>query len=141
MNQDESIRKVCEWLVAAQNRFKNMYDHNIDREGYPAIQKAIKQLEDTKKISVGSCVYIWNRSNEDGSMPTYNSFKGYNKKYGEMIPIDLNDLINSDLVLWESGRNGMQPRFAQAIDNQTNYKWSGHTLKRKPSIVVKGLFV
>lgn len=141
MTQDDSIHAVCEWLVAAQNRFRNMDIAGIDRNGYPAIKEALKHLETTGKLTLGQCQYIWNRTDSRGAVPDYNHYKGYNKKFGEMIKINLNDLVNSNLVDWSSGRSCMQPSFAKAIADDTDYKWQTGKLVKKPMIPVRGLFV
>jgi len=132
--------KVCEWLVAAQTRFKNMDSAGIDRNGYPAIQEALQHLEKSGQLTVGQVQYIWNRTDARGAVPGYNKHLGYNKKYGEMIKINLNDLVDSDLVDWSSGRSCIQPMFAKAIAQDTEWHWKMNTLRRKPLTAVQGLF-
>ena len=133
--------RVCVWITAAQTRFKNMYDAGKDINGFPAIQKAIKHLESTGKLTVGQVQYIWNRSSPNGSIPKYNTFMGYDKKYGDIPNVSLKDLIDSDLVDWASGRNSMQPALAAAIARETDYKWQGNKLVKKPRTMASGLFV
>lgn len=132
--------RVCEWLVSAQNRFKNMYDAGIDENGYPAIQRAIRHLEDTGKLTVGQVQYVFNRTSVYGSVNKYNTYKGYDKKYGNMLPCSVADLLNSGLIDWTTGRHCMQPAFAQAIARETNYSWINGALKKKQSQPVTGLF-
>jgi len=132
--------RVCQWVIAAQNRFKNMYDAGIDKNGYPAIQKAVKHMEETGKLTVGQAQYIFNRTHEAGSVNKYNKFKGYDKKYGNMLPCSIPDLIDSDLIDWSTGRTNMQPEFAAAIARESKYHWFGGKLKRKESKPVTGLF-
>lgn len=132
--------RVCQWLVSAQNRFKNMYDAGIDENGYPQIQKAIRHLELTGQLTVGQAQYIFNRTHESGSVNKYNTYKGYDKKYGSMLPCSIQDLIDSDLINWQSGRTCMQPAFAKAIARETNYHWVNGALKKKKSQPIQGLF-
>lgn len=141
MENESASYRVCEWIIAAQNRFKNMYDAGIDLQGYPEIQKAIKHLQETGKLTVGQTQYVFNRTDESGSVSKYNTYKGYNKKYGEMLPCSVKDLVDSGLVDWASGRHCMQSAFAKAIAKETNYQWVNGQLKRKPSQIVQGLFV
>jgi hypothetical protein len=132
--------QVCEWLIAAQNRFKNMADAKIDPNGFPAIQEALQHLEKTGQLTVGQVQYIWNRTDSRGAVPDYNHYKGYNKKYGNMTTINLNDLIDSNLVDWQSGRSCIQPQFVKAIAQDTDWQWKMNTLRRKPMTPVQGLF-
>ena len=132
--------KVCEWLIAAQNRFKNMERAGIDKNGYPAIQEALEHLENSGQLTVGQVQYIWNRTDPRGAVPKYNTHLGYNKKYGEMTTINLNDLVDSNLVDWPSGRSCIQPNFAKAISQDTDWQWRLNTLRRKPMTPVQGLF-
>jgi hypothetical protein len=138
--QSSPSLRVCEWLISAQTRFKNMYDAGIDANGYPAIQRAIKHLEETGQLTVGAVQYVFNRTHDAGSVKKYNTYKGYDKKYGNMLPCSIPDLIDSNLVDWSTGRTCMQPAFARAIARETNYSWTAGTLKKKHSQPIQGLF-
>ena len=117
-----------------------MYDAGIDANGYPAIQRAIKHLEETGQLTVGAVQYVFNRTHDAGSVKKYNTYKGYDKKYGNMLPCSIPDLIDSNLVDWSTGRTCMQPAFARAIARETNYSWTAGTLKKKHSQPIQGLF-
>jgi hypothetical protein len=117
-----------------------MAEAGIDANGYPAIQRAIKHLEETGQLTVGQAQYVFNRTSVYGSVKNYNTYKGYDKKYGSMLPCSIPDLIASNLVDWSTGRTCMQPAFAKAIATETNYQWIAGTLKRKHSKPIEGLF-
>ena len=118
-----------------------MAEAGIDLNGYPQIQKAIKHLEETGQLTVGQAQYIFNRTHDAGSVNKYNTYKGYDKKYGSMLPCSVADLVESGLVDWTTGRTCMQPAFAKAIARETNYQWIAGTLKKKQSKPIEGLFV
>jgi hypothetical protein len=140
MSKDTPEYRVCQWVAAAEQRFKNMDLAGIDRNGYPAIQKAIKHLQETGQLTVGQAQYIWNRGDPRGAYPKYNKHLGFDKKYGSLININLNDLIDSNLVAWPTGRSCIQPNFAKALADDTDWHWSMNTLRRKPLKPVTGLF-
>ena len=132
--------RVCEWLMAAQTRFRNMDTANIDKNGYPAIQEALSHLEKTGQLTVGQAQYIFNRTHPKGAVPRYNTHLGYNKKYGEMLPCSIPDLVDSNLVDWASGRSCIQSQFAQAISDETDWEWRMNNLRRKGMKLASGLF-
>ena len=133
--------RVCEWLLSAQTRFRNMDTAGIDKAGYPAIQSALEHLEKTGQLTVGQAQYIFNRTHPKGAVPRYNTHLGYNKKYGNMLPCSINDLVDSNLVDWASGRSCIQPQFAQAISDETAWEWRMNNLRRKGMKPVQGLFL
>ena len=133
--------RVCAWLGSAYDRFKKMREQGIDMNGLPAINIALKNLEENGKLTVGSVGYLFSRSHPEGSLKEYNKYKNYHLKYGNILECPLQDLIDSNLVDWQSGRHNVMPvDLARAIAKDTDYEWKNDQLKRKPMQVVQGLF-
>ena len=133
-NLDEKntpLYRVSEWLCAAQNRFKNMHTAGVDSEGLRAFSKVVDEIADRQQITVGQFGYLFDRTHPQGKYPNYNTKFGYNRRYGEMITCDLNDIIDSDIVNWETGRPATNVK--QAIADNTDWHWHNGTLKRKPA--------
>ena len=53
MSKDQSVKAVANWLDSCQTRFKNMYNSNLDKNGWPAIQKAINNFNEKGYFTVG----------------------------------------------------------------------------------------
>lgn len=141
MSRDSSEYKVCTWLTAAHARFENMYHANLDLQGLPNINKAIEHLQDHGYLTVGQIQYLFDRTHPLGKIPNYNTHRKLNKRYGNMVQCNLNDLIDSNLVDWTTGRyNVIKPNLITAIDKETLWLWSTGNLHKKPLALVD-LFV
>jgi hypothetical protein len=124
------------WIQSALNRFENMYHAGLDLNGKAAIDKAIDHLHEKGKLTVGQVQYLFNRSHPKGHLSTYNTHRGYNKRYGDILVPNLKDLIDSDYVDWATGKNSvMQPALAQAIFDETDYEWRIGNIHKKPPVL------
>lgn len=124
------------WIQSALNRFENMYNAGLDLQGKPAIDIAITHLYEHGTLTVGHVQYLFDRSHHLGKLPKYNTHRGYNKKYGEIIPANLTAIIDSGLVDWTSGKNAIKPNLIQAIEQETLWEYkSGKLHKKAPKIV------
>jgi hypothetical protein len=140
-NQDQAIRNVSEWLATCQTRFKNMYDADLDKNGWPALQKALKNYEEKGYFTVGEITYLFNRTHPKGTYADYNTHKGYDKKFGSMMTCPLKDLIDSNLVNWRTGANGvMQPSLASAIKAETSWEFRMGNLRAQHNTAFSDLF-
>ena len=109
-DKEQAQYRVCLWLGKAYDRYKNMHAAGKDMDGLPAINKAVDSMNENKYITVGQLTYLFNRTHPLGVYPNYNTKWGYNKRYGEMMPCDLNDIIDSELVNWSTGTPGTASR-------------------------------
>ena len=132
-DKEQAQYRVCLWLGKAYDRYKNMHAAGKDMDGLPAINKAVDSMNENKYITVGQLTYLFNRTHPLGVYPNYNTKWGYNKRYGEMMPCDLNDIIDSELVNWSTGTPGSNLKEAIAAD--TPWHWNQGTLKRKPRLI------
>jgi hypothetical protein len=133
MANEQAQYRVCNWLSQAYDRFKNMSNAGKDLNGLPAIDKAVQSLYDNKYITIGHVDYLFQRTHPQGKYANYNTKFGYNKRYGEMAPCNLNDIILSELVNWDTGTPSTELRTAIAAD--TDWTWQHGTLKRKPRLI------
>jgi hypothetical protein len=137
-----SLKNVANWLDSCQTRFKNMYDANLDINGYPAITRAMKNYDEKGFFTVGEIQYLFNRSHPKGKLPKYNTHKGYNKLHGDMIQCPVKDLVDSGIVNWTSGQNGvMEQPFADAIKAATRWEWRMGNLRPQTNTAFSDLFV
>ena len=140
-NVDKSRYKVAEWIFSCQNRFKRMYDAGIDKNGYPAIQKAIKHFDEHGFFTVGQVQYWFHRSHRYGAYSDYNTHKNYNKRYGEILPCPIKDLVNSGVVRWRTGQNGViHGPFCRAIKEETLFEWRQGDLRPQHHTTFSDLF-
>jgi hypothetical protein len=141
MANDQTLRKVSEWLSSCQNRFANMQAAGLDMNGYPAIKQAMENFDKKGYFSVGEIQYLFNRSHPKGALPKYNKHKGYHKTMGDMLVCPLKELIDSNLVNWRSGQNGViQPALIQAISEETSWEWRMGNLRAKYNTSFSDLF-
>jgi len=123
------------WIQSALNRFENMYHANLDLNGKPAIDRAITHLYDKGAMTVGAVQYLFDRSHPKGSVSKYNTHRGYNKKYGNILVCNLQDLIDSDLVDWTSAKNAIKPNLVKAIEQETDHEYKMGKLRKKPPVI------
>jgi len=139
--KDTDLYKVAQWLDSLQTRFKNMYYADLDKNGWPAIQKALTNFNEKGYFTVGEIQYLFSRSHPMGVFPEYNTHRGYNKKYGEMLPCPIKELVATDIVNWRSGANGvMQPNLASAIKKETKWEWRMGNLRAQHNTAFEDLF-
>lgn len=141
MTNKDPQRAVAEWLASCQTRFKNMYDADLDENGWPALQKALKHYDDVGYFTVGEIQYLFNRSHPLGALPKYNQHKGYHRLYGDLKPCPIPDLIASGLVNWRTGQNGViQQPFAAAIKAETRWEFRQGNLRPQQNTSFGDLF-
>lgn len=137
----DPTRPVALWLDSCLTRFKNMYAADLDKNGYPAIQKALNNFNEKGYFTVGEIQYLFNRSHPKGALPKYNRHRGYDKIHGAMLQCPLKELIDSNLVNWRTGSNGvMQQPFALAIKAETNWEWRTGNLRAQVNTAYSDLF-
>lgn len=141
MANEQAINTVAVWIDSCLVRFKNMADAKLDLAGYPRIKQAMLNFELKGSFSVGEIQYLFNRSSPKGRLPKYNQHKHYNKLYGEILPCPIPELVQSGLVNWRSGQNGViEPEFANAISSATNWQWQNGNLRPKQNTSYTDLF-
>jgi len=141
MAKEQAIKSVALWLDSCLTRFKNMHQADLDLAGYPAIQKAMANFDNRGLFSVGEIQYLFHRSHKFGKLPKYNTHKGYNKLYGEILPCPIQDLIDSGLVNWPSGQNGViEPELVNAIQKETKWTWTNGNLRPQKNTSFNDLF-
>lgn len=137
----DPTKAVAAWLDSCQHRFKNMYDAGLDKNGWPALQKALRNFDERGSFTVGEIQYLWNRTDPMGSYPEYNTKRGYNKKFGNMLPCPLKELIDSNLVDWTTGKNGViQQNLADAIRKRTAWEYRMGNLRAQRNTAFADLF-
>ena len=137
----DPVKNVAAWLDSCQTRFKNMYDADLDKNGWPSLQKALKNFDERGYFTVGEIQYLWNRTHPMGLYPDYNTKRGYNKKFGNMLPCPLKDLIDSNLVNWSTGKNGViQDPLIRAIKKETSWEWRMGNLRAQQNTAFADLF-
>jgi hypothetical protein len=141
MSQEQAILQVARWLDSCQTRFKNMCEAGIDTNGWPALQKALKNFDERGYFTVGEVQYLFNRSHELGALPKYNRHQGLHKKHGELMTCPVKDLVDSNLVDWTTGKNGvMQQNFAAAIRKETRWEYRMGNLRPQQNTSYNDLF-
>lgn len=134
-------RAVAEWLASCQTRFKNMYDADLDKNGWPRLEQAMKNFDERGYFTVGEIQYLFNRTHHMGGVATYNKHRGYNKRYGDMLPCPLPELIDSGVVNWPTGKNGViQDPLARAIKKETRWEWRMGDLRPQQNTSFGDLF-
>lgn len=137
----DPVQVVAQWLDSCQNRFKNMYDADLDKNGLPAIKKAMNNFNDKGYFTVGEVQYLFNRSHPMGALPKYNTHRGYDKKHGAMMQCPIKELVDSNLVNWRTGSNGViQQQFADAIRKETSWEFRLGNLRPQQNTAYADLF-
>ena len=139
--KDSATYAVAQWLDSCTTRFKNMEAAKLDEHGWPALKKALKNFNEKGYFTVGEIQYLFNRSHPMGALPKYNTHKGLNKLHGELLECPLKDLVDTNLVNWRTGQNGvMQPQFAAAIKAETKWEWRMGNLRAQHNTTFSDLF-
>lgn len=139
--KNTSLYRVAEYLASIENRFRNMAKANIDVDGYPRFQQAMKHYEERGKFTVGHLVYLFNRTSPLGVYSDYNTHRGYNKKYGEMLRCPLKDIVDAGVIDWPSGQNGvMTGPLSKAIQAETKWHWTRGNLYPQHNTTFDQLF-
>ena len=138
--KDQALKNIALWLDSCSTRFKNMELAKLDMAGRPAFEKAMRDYEDKGYFTVGSIQYLFNRTDPRGALPNYNTHKGYNKKYGNMLPCPIKDLVDSNLINWRSGSGIMQSQFADAIKEDTKWEYRLGNLRPQTNTSYSDLF-
>lgn len=137
----DPVYQVALWLDSCKVRFQNMHDANLDKNGLPAIKKALQNYQDKGFFTVGEVQYLFNRTHDMGAVATYNKHRGYDKKFGSMLPCPIKALVDSNLVNWRTGSNGvMQQQFAMAIRKETRWEWRMGNLRPQQNTTYGDLF-
>jgi hypothetical protein len=137
----DPVQVVAQWLDSCHNRFKNMYDADLDKNGLPAIKKAMNNFNDKGYFTVGEVQYLFNRTHPMGAIPKYNTHKGLDKKHGSMMQCPIKELVDSNLVNWRSGSNGViQQPFADAIRKETKWEFRLGNLRPQQNTAFDDLF-
>jgi len=138
---EQALKNVAQWLDSCNTRFKNMYNSNLDENGYPAITKALSNFDEKGYFTVGEIQYLFNRSHPGGALPKYNTHMNYDKLHGTMLRCPIKDLIDAGIVNWRSGQNGvMQPNFATAIKAETKWEYRMGNLRPQVNTTFSDLF-
>jgi len=141
MSKDAATYAVAQWLDSCKTRFKNMYDADLDKNGWPALEKALKNYDEKGYFTVGEIQYVFNRSHPQGAIPTYNTHRGYNKRHGDLIRCPIKELVDTNLVNWRTGSNGViQPALAQAIKTETKWEFRMGNLRPQVNTTYSDLF-
>tara|TARA_R110000868_G_scaffold92333_2_gene256067 strand:+ start:5201 stop:5623 length:423 start_codon:yes stop_codon:yes gene_type:complete len=135
MDNTIAHNNTVHWIQSALNRFDNMYLAKLDMAGKPAIDKAINHLYEHGTLTSGAVQYLFDRTHANGSVPKYNTHRGYNKKYGEMIACDLQSIIDSKLVDWTTAKHALKPNLIRSINLETDHEWYRGNLRKKPPIM------
>jgi hypothetical protein len=74
-----------EYLRSIAVRFERMYLADVDTEGLGAFEKMLVHTCEHGKMSPSHFKYLFDRTHPRGSIPGYNKFQGYHRKYGSML--------------------------------------------------------
>jgi len=141
MSKDSATYVVAQWLDSCQTRFKNMEAADLDKNGWPALKKALDHFNEKGYFTVGQIVYLFNRTDTRGIYPKYNKHRGYDKIHGNMLPCPIKELVSSNLVNWRTGANGvMTPELAGAIKQETKWEFRMGNLRPQVNTTFNDLF-
>jgi hypothetical protein len=136
----DSLQYVVNWIEAARNRFEQMALAGVDTEGIENVKRMYDHIKRTQHITVGQAQYIFDRTHRLGRYPRYNTFRRYNKRYGDLIRCDLTHLVMSDVVDWSTGHSCIQANFKLALRTETGYEYHNGKLRRIPENTFTTLF-
>ena len=141
MSKDQAIRNVADWLTSCETRFRNMESADLDKNGWPALKKALKNYNEKGYFTVGEIQYLFNRTHPQGALPNYNKHRGYNKIHGDMRRCPIQDLVDSGVVNWRTGANAViQQQFAAAIKAETKWEFKLGNLRPQHMTSYSDLF-
>lgn len=141
MRKDQNVTVVNSWLISCRDRFQNMADAKLDENGIVAITKAINNFNEKGHFTVGELQYLFNRTHKMGALPDYNTKNNYHKKFGNMLPCPLKEIIDINIIDWRSGSHGViQPQLAAAIKAETKWEFKLGNLRPQVNTTYSDLF-
>ena len=137
-----ALEITIEWIEAARVRYEHMHRAGVDEDGYANILKMYDYIQQHQQITVGHAQYIFDRTHRLGRYPRYNTFRRYNRRYGELRVCNLQALCDSEIVRWATGTTCIQPNFRLAIEMDTDYQYRlGRLIKQtKKNLVFDQVF-
>lgn len=90
------------WIQSWATRLKNAYDNRVDQEGWPSFERALQHYEKTGKFTPGQLDYFLRRDATlgHGKLRDYNTFKGFNKQFGNILPAPVDAIIHGGFIDW-----------------------------------------
>jgi hypothetical protein len=112
--------EFAEWIQSWATRLQNAYDHNIDKDGLARFNEAIAHFERTGKFTPGQMAYFINRDSRlgQGKLQNYNTYRGLDKRMGNILPVPVKAVILGGLVDWSIQYKGLPEltkRLAKAL--------------------------
>jgi hypothetical protein len=92
----------ADWIQSWATRLENAYNTNIDKEGWPSFLEAFQHYEKTGKFTPGQLDYFLRRDRDlgHGKLRDYNTFKGFDRKLGSILPAPVDAIIHGGFINW-----------------------------------------
>jgi len=90
------------WIQSWATRLSNAYNNRIDLEGWPRFKEALDHYTRTGTFTPGQLDYMLRRDATLGSgkLKSYNTFKGYDRKLGNILPAPVDAIIHGGFIDW-----------------------------------------
>lgn len=90
------------WIQSWSTRLENAYNTGVDTEGWTSFNKALQGYYATGKFTPGQLDYFLRRDAVlgHGKLKSYNTFKGYNKRLGNILPAPVDAIIHGGFIDW-----------------------------------------
>jgi len=90
------------WIQSWATRLANAHNTNIDPDGWPRFKDALDHYTKTGKFTPGQLDYFLRRDAVLGSgkLKSYNTFKGLNKRLGNILPAPVDAIIHGNFIDW-----------------------------------------
>ena len=90
------------WIQSWATRLSNADNAGVDTEGWTSFNKALQGFTTTGKFTPGQLDYFLRRDAVLGSgkLKSYNTFKGYNKRLGNILPAPVDAIIHGGFIDW-----------------------------------------
>jgi hypothetical protein len=97
------------WIQSWSTRLENAYNSGIDYEGWPRFLEALQHFEKNGYFTPGQIDYFLRRDPRlgHGKLKDYNTFKGYNRKLGSILPAPVDAIIHGKFVAWTTPYQNM----------------------------------
>lgn len=99
---DTLTHEFAEWMQSWSTRLENAYNAGIDKDGWPRFEQAVAYFERNGKFTPGQIAYFVNRDKDlgQGKLKDYNTYRGLNKRMGNVLPVPVKAVVLGGLVDW-----------------------------------------
>lgn len=120
------IEDFANWIQSWATRLENAYNTNVDPDGWPRFQQALDHYSKTGKFTPGQLDYMLRRDAVlgHGKLRSYNTYKGFDKILGNILPAPVDAIIHGGFVDWSLYYQNMPDLTKRLASQAKNWEYN-----------------